>query len=74
MAKDAKRKSSPKASQPKAIAMPSSQNESISVRKIDNGFIVRHSSSGKDGSYKEREMFTPKKPNLDVAKMAKGKA
>lgn len=35
----------------------------ISIRKIDNGFILSHSSMGKDG-YQSSETYHPKEPNI----------
>lgn len=37
----------------------------VSVRKIDNGFLVTHSTSGPKG-YKESEFYHPTKPKLDM--------
>jgi hypothetical protein len=54
-----------------AVPMPYRERESVSVRKIDNGFIVTHTSCGKDGGYRETECFSPKKPDLRIAKLAK---
>lgn len=45
----------------------SSDRESVSVRKIENGFIVRHSCDGKDG-YSETEYYTDKKPDFGMSK------
>jgi hypothetical protein len=54
-----------------AVAMPRDEYASVSVRKIDNGFIVSRSVSGPKG-YKSSETFSPTKPKLEVpiAKMA----
>lgn len=38
---------------------------SVSVRKIDNGFIVNKSTSGPKG-YKSSETYHVKKPNIDI--------
>lgn len=45
---------------------------SVSVRKIDNGYIVSETTYGGRGGYKCRERFTEKAPTLDVT-AAKGK-
>lgn len=39
---------------------------SVSVRKIDNGYIVSETTYGGRGGYKCRERFTEKAPTLDV--------
>lgn len=54
----------PKAS---GLAVPSSDRESMSIRKIENGYIVRHSCDTKDG-YQETEYYTDTKPSLIVPK------
>lgn len=41
------------------------EHHSVSVRKIDNGFIVRTSKSGPSG-YNSSEAYHPKKPNIDI--------
>lgn len=44
---------------------------SVSVRKIDNGFIVSETTYGPKGQYKNTERFTDKAPVIDVAKAKK---
>lgn len=44
---------------------PATTNETISIRKIENGYIVSRSTSGRD-FYKQTEKFSPKKPKIDV--------
>lgn len=39
---------------------------SVSVRKIDNGYIVSETTYGGRGGYKCSERFTDKAPTLDV--------
>lgn len=41
------------------------EHHSVSVRKIDNGFIVHTSKSGPSG-YNSSESYHPKKPNIDI--------
>lgn len=41
------------------------EHMSVSVRKIDNGFIVSHSKSGPKG-YSRTEVYHPAKPAIDV--------
>ena len=48
-----------------AIGMPDSESVTVSVRKIDNGFIIGRSSSGPKG-YECTETFSPTKPKLDI--------
>lgn len=50
----------------KSVPMPMNESHSVSVRKIDNGFIVSKSSSTPSG-YKCSETFSPTKPKLDMA-------
>lgn len=38
---------------------------SVSVRKIDNGFVTREARYG-NGEYTEKETYTPTTPNLSV--------
>lgn len=40
---------------------------SVSVRKIENGYIVSETTYGGRGGYKCRERFTDKAPTLDVS-------
>jgi hypothetical protein len=49
----------------KDIAMPRDEYASVSIRKIDNGFIVSRSISGPKG-YSCTETFSPTKPKLDL--------
>lgn len=59
------RKRSSKSSSVKTIAAPSGPDETISIRKIANGYIVRRCSYGKD-SVDETETYTAEKPKIDV--------
>lgn len=54
----------------KSVPMPKDEYHSVSVRKIDNGFIVSKSSSTPKG-YKSTEVFSPTKPKLDIPVAAK---
>jgi hypothetical protein len=45
----------------------------VSVRKIDNGYIIRESTYGGRGPYKSVERFSPTAPKIDVPKMPKAK-
>jgi hypothetical protein len=47
------------------VAMPRDEYASVSVRKIDNGYIVSKSVSGPKG-YKCSEEFSPTKPKLEI--------
>lgn len=53
-----------------AVPMPVRENQehNISVRKIDNGYIARHSTMDTKGSgYKQREVYHPTKPTIKVS-------
>lgn len=65
VAKMASRKRSTKSSGMKQIAAPSGPDETISIRKIANGYIVRRCSYTKTG-VDETETFTAEKPKIDV--------
>lgn len=54
------------------VSMPACRDEhvSVSVRKIDNGFIVSRSHSSPRG-YKSSEAYHPKKPQIDVLALKK---
>lgn len=51
----------------RTMPSPMSQDEfcHVSVRRIDNGFIVSESRSGPKG-YTSRETYHPKKPNITM--------
>ena len=51
---------------PKSILVPASQNESIRIRKIDNGYIVSRDGMDKKGNYKQSEVFSPTKPDVII--------
>lgn len=44
----------------------------LSVRKIENGYLVRQSEY-RGGKYVERETFTPTAPKITIANAPKGK-
>lgn len=50
----------------KPCSVDTPEHVSVSVRKIDNGYIMSHSHS-KNGEYKSRETYHATKPKLDVA-------
>lgn len=50
---------------PSKMASPSTDRETISIRKIMNGYIVRRTCDTKSG-YEESEYFTDKKPDIEV--------
>jgi len=54
------------AAKPKASAKPTgpSERESISIRKIVNGYLVTKSTESPKG-YKSEEMYSPSKPIFD---------
>lgn len=55
----------------KSVVGSVSEHESVSVRKIENGYIVSHTCMDKDG-YKSREVFTQEKPKVDIGGSEKG--
>lgn len=62
-----------KGSKPKAITAdrvslsgPMGREKSVSIRKIENGYIVQESTYGPKG-YKSTERFEPKPPTVQVA-------
>lgn len=69
-------KASPKTAARKAsapeIAVPSSPpgkrggTESIEIRPIENGYIIRKSSYGTKKGYESREFYSAKKPDIEV--------
>ena len=48
-------------------------DETITIRKIANGYIVRKDCFGKSG-YKAVETFTPTKPEVELGEERKAKA
>lgn len=55
----------------KAETMPcEGEHMSVSVRKIDNGFIVSRSKSGPKG-YEHTEVYHPEKPAIDIPALKK---
>jgi len=48
-------------------------DETINIRKIENGYIVRKECYGKSG-YKSVETFTPTKPEIELGEERKAKA
>lgn len=62
-------KAKPKKSE--ALSSPSrDQSVSISVRKIDNGYLTSRSEY-RNGNYVSRETFTPSKPKIIIGVTAK---
>ena len=58
----------------RGVSMPESDRENISIRKIDNGFIVSRDGVDKKGNWKESETFSPTKPVVQIATEPKPKA
>lgn len=48
------------------ISSVSSPEGSIHVRKIDNGYVVRHETTGDDGSWNSRETYHPDRPEIEL--------
>jgi len=63
-----KKKSSKKKNEGIGAALPSpSQEETLSIRKIENGYIVNKSwYDKKTNQYRNSEKFTKKKPIVDI--------
>ncbi len=49
-----------------------SREKSVSIRKIENGYIVSESTYGGKGGYKSTERFSPTAPTVQIAP-SKGK-
>lgn len=51
------------------VPVVQNHHHSVDVRKIDNGYVTRHTHSGPGiaGGYREREVFSPTKPKVQVA-------
>ena len=47
---------------PKAIFAAPSSNESVRIRKIENGFIVTKTNVNRRGMYEEKEHFSATNP------------
>lgn len=47
--------------------VPVGGNHEVSVRKIHNGFIARHSMSDGKGNYSSKEVYHPTMPQIGVA-------
>lgn len=47
-------------------AMPPRQDVNVSIRKIENGYVLRESGMRKDGQYYEKERFTPRQPKINI--------
>lgn len=44
--------------------MREGEDHSVSVRKIDNGYVIRTSSCGNDGNYQSSEVFSKEMPEI----------
>lgn len=53
--------------------MSDNHHQSVSVRKIENGYVASHSSSGPKGEYQSTEYFHPKKPSISVSGVSPAK-
>lgn len=61
-------------SSPQSVKGPSNEQENISIKKIDNGYLVSRSSYNQRGQYVERQVYTPSKPQIEVANAPKAKS
>lgn len=50
----------------KAAPVKAGQNVSVGVEKISNGYLVKESSYGPNGQYKETVTFSKTPPNIKV--------
>lgn len=62
-----------------ALPVAETRHERVEIRKIENGFIARHTSSSPAGEYRERETWLAKLPagmmeHLEGKTMSKPKA
>jgi hypothetical protein len=67
----APKKPDKKAKKPAVLSGPDSTRESINIRKIANGYIVRRSTYDDKGPGMESEHYVAERPKIDVPK-AKG--
>lgn len=51
---------------PTGVAGPVGTDHSVSVREIENGYIIRQSSCDDKGNYKSSEVFSPVKPDVAI--------
>lgn len=58
--------------QPAPVTGPANEQQNISIRKIDNGYLVSQSEY-KRGQYVERQTYTPTKPQIAIANAPKAK-
>ena len=73
-AKKSADKSSSIRSPVKRVASPKKSGEgemNVSVRKIENGYIVREETFNKRGDYKTKETFTEVAPKIEIQKRGK---
>lgn len=54
-----------------SIALPDREHQSVSVRKISNGYVASHSADG-PGGYSSTETFHPSKPVIKMTAAPKG--
>lgn len=56
-----------KTTKPRVLAAPVSDNISLSIRKIENGYITRESGT-KRGKWYECERYSEQKPTIEIPK------
>lgn len=76
-AKPSARKHADKAASPSAgaaVVMPAPNRErvSLSIRKIQNGYLVSQSGTDRHGNYFDHERFTPRRPKIDIKNPKRG--
>lgn len=47
-------------------SVPMNESAEVSVRQIDNGFIVRKSTYGGKGGYQSTEVYSKEKPKIEL--------
>lgn len=60
-------KANPLVAMREAAVVPVGGNHEVSVRKIHNGYIARHSMSDGKGKYTSREVYHPTAPSIGIA-------
>jgi hypothetical protein len=56
-----------------SLAGPRNEQQNISIKKIDNGYLVTRGEYSRGGRYTERQTYTPKPPQIQIANAPKPK-
>jgi len=46
--------------------VPSNENETVRIRKIENGYVITHECYSKKNGYTSKECFSPQKPVISA--------